>query len=308
MKINHVSFITTDRLQLPGLLYEPDQPTRKIAIWLHGMGDNGVFYKPKLISALAQSLTVKGIALLAFNNRGAHNAKTLYRDVEGLTKTEQRYQAGTYYELIEDCLKDVSGAAEYLLAEGYKELYLAGHSTGANKVCVYDSLTKSNPFKKYVIAGPGDDAGLNYLALGDTKFKSALEYAQSAVSNGKPLKIMPAYTGMNPFSAQSAADILDPDGHYNTFPFYEAVNGSSGDKKLFKEFQAIGTPMLVIAGSQDEAAASAGSAEAALKLMKASANQKILDRSEFQLIQNSNHTFDGYEQDFAERVSSWLSQ
>jgi pimeloyl-ACP methyl ester carboxylesterase len=272
------------------------------------MGDSGVFYKPKLISALAQSLTDQGISLLAFNNRGAHNSKILYRDVEGLTKAEQRYQAGTHYELIVDCLKDISGATEYLQSEGYKKLYLGGHSTGANKVCVYDSLTESNPFTKYVLAGPGDDTGLNYMALGKKKFKLALEHARLAISNGKPLKVMPAYTGMNPFSAQSADDILDPNGSYNSFPFYEAVNGPLGDKVLFKEFQSIKTPMLIIAGSQDGASASAGSTESALNILKANMASKILNRSDIQLITGSNHTFDGYENEFAERVTSWLSQ
>ena len=34
--IKHVTFKTLDKLDLPGLLYEPDHTTNKIAIYLHG--------------------------------------------------------------------------------------------------------------------------------------------------------------------------------------------------------------------------------------------------------------------------------
>ena len=73
-----VEIIATDQLILSGLLFENDQlKTKKIAIWLHGMGDSGVFYKPKLINQLADQLTSNQISFLAFNNRGAHNQKYL---------------------------------------------------------------------------------------------------------------------------------------------------------------------------------------------------------------------------------------
>jgi pimeloyl-ACP methyl ester carboxylesterase len=270
------------------------------------MGDSGVFYKPKLISALAESLMKRGIALLAFNNRGAHNSKMLYRDITGLPKPEQRYQAGTHYELITDCVKDIDGAVSYLQSRDYGTFYLAGHSTGANKICVYDDLAKSNLFAKYVLAGPGDDVGLNYIDLGHKKFNIALTYAQSAVKIGQPLKVMPIYSGMHPFSAQSAFDILNPDGSYNSFPYYEAVHGKLGQKTLFKEFRGIVKPTLVIAGSLDEATASAGGATQALEFIKVHTNKKA-DKSDFQLVPEADHSFHDYEAEFGERVATWLN-
>ena len=59
MKLAFVSLLSSDKLKLPGLLYEPDKPTKKAAIWLHGMGDSGVFYNPERINALGKALTGK---------------------------------------------------------------------------------------------------------------------------------------------------------------------------------------------------------------------------------------------------------
>lgn len=305
---SHCTFLTTDKLLLPGLLYAPKKPTSEIMIWLHGMGDSGVFYSPKRITALAAELNKRNVAVFAFNNRGAHNSKQLKRYDPELDEHEQRYQAGTHYELIEDCVHDINGAVSFLKEQGYDKLYLAGHSTGANKVCVYDALTDRNPFSKYVLAGPGDDIGLTYTDLGDKKFRQALDYAKKQVSAKKPLKVMPKYSGMYPFSAQSAADILDPDGHYNTFPFYEEVNEKLGSKSLFREYRNIHKPMLVVAGSEDEATATAGSAVRALQILEKYTNKQVLKQSAFQLVQGADHSFHGHEEEFAEKVASWLTK
>ncbi|MDL2342411.1 MAG: alpha/beta hydrolase [Patescibacteria group bacterium] len=308
MQTSHVSFSATDLVTLPGLLYTPDQPTSKVAVWLHGMGDSGVFYSPRRITALANSLTEQGIALLAFNNRGAHNSKLLYKDNPSLSRAEQRYQAGTHYELIADCVPDINGAIAYLKSSNFQTFYLVGHSTGANKICVYNRLEANNPFSKYVLAGPGDDVGLNYQALGSQKFKRALQYAAAAIDDDKPLKIMPLYTGLHPFSAQSAYDILNPDGLYNIFPYYEALHGQLGTKALFTELKSLTIPVQVIAGEYDEATTSAGGAAAALSLIEQQLAAGIKSRSQLIIIPDTDHSFHGAETLFADKVASWLSQ
>lgn len=308
MTTDHISFSTTDRLTLPGLLYAPSQPTATAVVWLHGMGDSGVFYSPKRITALAEALTEQGMALLAFNNRGAHNSKILYHDDPTIAKSAQRYRAGTHYELIADCVHDIDGAVDFLSQLGYSQLHLAGHSTGANKIAVYDALQPNNPFLKYVLAGPGDDVGLWYQQLGAAKFDRALSYANAALDNGRPYKIMPIYSGLFPFSAQSVADMLSPDGDYNIFPYYEALHGTLGTKPLFRHYGAITRPMLIIAGEHDESTSSAGGTEAAFKLLKENTNRLALAESDFKIVANSDHSFHGAEADFAKKVASWLCQ
>ena len=307
MKLQFVSFLSTDKLKLPGLLYTPDKPTKKAAVWLHGMGDSGMFYGPDRINGLGQALTEKGIALLAFNNRGALAQKTLYIDDETLPKEQRRFQAGTYYEKIIDCIKDIDGAVGYLQAQDYDELYLMGHSTGANKVCVYDAHAKNNPFSKYVLAGPGDDSGLFHEELGEQKFWRALEYANQKTKAGNGEHLMPKYTGMYPFSAQAAVDILDPDGNYNTFPLYETTNKRLGKKPLFAEYSKIVKPTLVIYGENDEYTYTGGGTQAALAIFRDFMNPQTLKGSDFVAVPETDHGFHGQEVLFAKTVAEWLT-
>jgi len=292
---------------MPGLLYRPEQKTKRAAIWLHGMGDNGLFYNPERINALGDALTEREIAFLAFNNRGAHNSKSLRIIDDSLPEEGQRYRGGTHYELIADCVKDIDGAAAYLMEHGFSELYLLGHSTGANKICAYHIRAKKNQISKYVLAGAGDDCGLFFNELGDGRFKQALQYAKQKVAEHKPMVRMPKYTGMYPFSAQSAFDILNPDGAYNTFPFYEATTKRLGRKPLFEEFSTIDIPTLVIFGDSDEYAYTAGGTVKALELFREHTNPKYTASFSYQLVANADHGFHGQFEQFAEQVAEWLS-
>ena len=308
MKLEFVSLLSTDKLKLPGLLYTPEKPTKKAAVWLHGMGDSGAFYNPERINALGMALTGKGIALFAFNNRGAHNSKLLYIAEDTLPKDERRVQLGTHYEKIIDSVKDVDGAAAFLASLGYEELYLMGHSTGANKVCVYDAHAKHNPFSKFVLAGPGDDTGLFHEELGAKRFWQALSYAKEKLKAGEGSHIMPKYTGMYPFSAQASADILDPDGHYNTFPLYETTTERLGKKPLFAEYSKITKPTLVIYGENDEYTYTGGGTEAALVIFRRFTNPKALPQADFVAVPDTDHSFHGQEELFAKTVAEWLTK
>jgi pimeloyl-ACP methyl ester carboxylesterase len=303
MRLELVSLLSSDNIELPGLLYQPDKETKKVAVWLHGMGDNAVFYKPKAINILAQALTEKGIALLAFNNRGAHLAKKLKIADEMLPEEDRRYQGGMYYELIADCVKDIDGAADFLKQQGFSTMHLIGLSSGANKICAYHTRSKQNPFHKYILASPGDDTGLIFSELGEKKFWEALQYA-AKFAKTDPLKIMPKYTGMYPYSAQSAWDVLNPDGDYNTFPFYEATNERIGKKPLFEEYRKIDKPALVIWGEEDEYMDSGRS----LKLLMEHTSNAMLKKTDFTLVPDALHNFRGNETGFAKRVADWLAR
>lgn len=306
MNLRFVSFPASDKVVLPGLLYTPNKPTKKATIWLHGMGDNAVFYKPKLINALAKAHTAKGIAFLAFNNRGAHSSKYLKIADDSLPEEDRSYQGGTHFELISDAPKDIDGAVAYLKEQGIDELYLAGHSSGANKICVYDSATTNNPFEKYVLAGPGDDTGLFLQSLGVKQYWKTLQLAAKLVSNRKPMDIMPKYSGMYPFSAQSAWDILNPDGDYNTFPYYEYTTERLGDKPLFEEYSAIAKPTLVIIGETDEYMDTAGSATEALDIFLHHTSARMMKQHDFELVRDADHSFHDHEAEFAKQMVDWL--
>ena len=303
-----VNFLSSDLLRLPGVLYKPQRPTKKVAIWLHGMGDNGIFYNAATINELGDSLANQDISLFAFNNRGAHLSKSLRILNDDLPIDEQHIQAGTYYELIKDCVLDIDGALELLKDKGFSEFYLIGISTGANKICSYHALAKNNPFSKYVLASPGDDTGLHFNELGEKKYYQAINDAKSYIEKGKPLHTMPIKSGMNPFSAQSAMDNLNPEGDYNTFPYYEATKERLGKKPLFKELSTFDKPFLTILGEQDEWLEFIGGSKTALSLLKQYTPQEIYKISDYKIIPNADHSFQDQEHEFAETVAKWLAR
>jgi len=306
MKVKLVSFLSTDKLKLPGLLYSPLKPTKKVAVWLHGMGDNAVFYSPDRVNALAEALAANDIALLAFNNRGAHNSKRLRIVDDTLPEDQRSYQGGTHYELIADCIKDIDGAVGFLKQHDFSTFYLLGHSTGANKICVYHVQAGKNPFSKYVLAGPGDDSGIFFTELGEKKFWQALQYAARFIETD-PLRTMPAYTGLHPFSVQSAWDIMNPDGDYNTFPFYESAIERLGKKRLFDEYRQLDRPTLVIFGENDEFTQAVGGASEALNIFIKHTSNARLKQTDFNLVPDADHSFHGVEEAFARQVSDWLA-
>mgnify|MGYP001604750315 CR=1 FL=1 len=129
-KTKWVQFESTDKLLLPGMLFEPDSKTKKVAINLHGNGSSSVFYNFERTDSFAKELNKQNISFFTFNNRGAHYIKKLKINNE----EKEEIKIGTAFELIKDCIKDIDGAIELLKSLGYEEFYLIGHSTGANKI------------------------------------------------------------------------------------------------------------------------------------------------------------------------------
>ena len=77
-----VQFESIDKLMLPGMLFEPEEKTKKVAINLHGNGSASVFYNFERTDSFAKELNKQNISFFTFNNRGAHYIKKLKIDNE----------------------------------------------------------------------------------------------------------------------------------------------------------------------------------------------------------------------------------
>src|SRR6185295_18246068 len=86
---------------------------------------------------------------------------------------------GMAYERIRDSVYDIDGSIRELHRRGYRDFTLVGHSTGANKIAVYDHYKRRNPVRRYVFLAGGDDVGLNYDALGSRRFRKTLKQARA---------------------------------------------------------------------------------------------------------------------------------
>lgn len=296
-KAQLVNFETSDNLTLPGLLFEPEKKTKKVLIYLHGNGSSSVFYKTDLMNALAGSLTKIGFSFFPFNNRGANLIKKLDRKLPD--GTEERVLYGMTYELIKDCILDIDGAVEYLSSHGYEEIYLIGSSTGANKICVYNWYKPQNKIKGYILLSGGDDTGLYYSQeLGPKKYEKALVTCKKKIQEGKGMKL-----AMDFISYQSLYDTINPDGDYNTFPFYETLfHAKLSKKKLFQEFASIQKPTLVVYGEIDKYCY--GKVPEIVELLKKKASK--IENFTFHIIPDGDHSFEGKEKELVEVIAEWL--
>ncbi len=296
-------FQTPDGLLLPGLLYEPAKKTDRVAIVLHGNGSSSVFYSYLKNLSFSEELLKRGIAYFPFNNRGAHYIKKLTQVTEA---GEVDVKVGTTYELIKDCLYDIDGAIDFLAGKGYREFYLLGYSTGANKICVYNYYRPENRVKKYVLLGGGDDTGVWYSIIGNrTKFFRYLEKAKEEIDKGRGDKFIPRYMLPYLFSYRALYDTLNPDGDYNVFPFNEYANNLQlSNKELFREFRSIRKPTLVVYGEMDEYCY--GDVEGAVETLKKVAPKKVI--FEFKILKGADHGFTGHEEELAKAVAGWLNK
>lgn len=296
----YAQFESTDGLLLPGMLFEPKTSTNKVALNLHGNGSSSVFYSFERADSFARNLNEKGISFFTFNNRGAHYIKKLKYFENG---EEKEIKLGTAFELIKDCVKDIDGAIAFLKKLGYREFYLIGHSTGANKICVYNYYKPKNEVSKYILLGGGDDAGIYYKMLGENKFKKYLELAKRQIDKGNGRKIIPKYIANYMLSYQSFYDTCNPDGDYNTFPFNEYINHLNlSTKPLFKEYKLLNTPTLVIYGENDEYCGD--SAKHAIDILKTETPHK--DLFTFKIIPQTDHGFDGCQEELSSAIANWL--
>lgn len=295
-----IEFKATDGFLLPGLLFEPKRKTKKAVIVLHGNGSSSVFYPIAKTAGYAKYFTDQHVAYFGFNNRGSGYATKIRKFVRS---KEVEKRAGTAYELIKDCVKDIDGAIDFLTELGYTELYLLGFSTGANKVCVYNHYKPKNKIAKYILVCGGDDSGVFYRELGKRAFSHLLQTAKTKMIQGNGMELVPGGVLGSIYSYQSIYDTIDPDGDYNTFPYTDYFNGLGlSHKKLFAYYSAIRKSTLIVYGELDEYCY--GRVPEILKVLEQNAARP--DLHTYISISDADHGFSGKETELFGAITTWL--
>ncbi|HEY2325071.1 MAG TPA: alpha/beta hydrolase [Thermoanaerobaculia bacterium] len=279
-----IRFEATDGVDLAGLLYEPDRRTRRAAVFLHGTGGASIF-DSRRTNLLAREFVSRGIAWFPFNNRGAHMIR--------------RPGRGASYEVIRDCVHDIDGAARLLRSRGYRELYLIGHSTGANKIAVYNARKPRNPFKRYVLLAGGDDTGMLYAQLGPRRFRSVLERSRRMIRERRGDELSPIMM----LSWRALYDLANPDGDYNVFPFLERMrNIRLGRRAPFRLIRKIRKPALYVYGEHDEFCYDDVPRCTAILAEEVAANAEIVTIGE------AGHGFSGFGDELGRLIAEWLEE
>jgi pimeloyl-ACP methyl ester carboxylesterase len=288
-------FEATDGVALSGLLFEPAKRTRRALMFLHGTGGASIF-DSRRTNLLAPEILARGIAWFPFNNRGSHV-------VRRLRKRTRSVAGGMAHELIRDCVHDIEGAVRELRRRGYRELYLAGHSTGANKVAVYASRKPRNPIRRYILLGGGDDTGLLYEHLGARRFRSAIETARAKIRGGDGDRFVPGSLSPLPMTWRAFYDQANPDGDYNVFPFLEIMRGIRlSRRRRFRHVRGIRKPTFAIYGERDEYFF--GDVRRCVEILADAIGPKT--NFEFAIMKDADHGFGGYERELGALMAEWL--
>jgi len=279
-----VRFDATDDYALSGLLYEPRRRTDRVIVWLHGTGGASIF-DSRRTNLLAAHFTRRGFAFFPFNNRGAHL---------------MRRNGGMAYERIRDCVFDIDGALRELRHRGFRDVTLVGHSTGANKVAVYDHRKPRNRVQRYVLLAGGDDTGLTYQQLGDRRFRAALARARSRRNDDA---LVPPALSPLPMSWRSWYDMNNPDGDYNVFPFGEVIRRRRISRRpLFRHVRAIRKKTLVVYGENDEYCY--GDVSRCVEILADAIGPK--PNFELAIMADADHGFGGREEELAALITDWI--
>ena len=284
-----VRFEATDEVPLAGLLFEPKHATKRAAIFLHGTGGSSVF-EAKRTNKLAAVMTGAGIAWFPFNNRGAH-----------IIRRAGQAMVGMAHERIAECVFDIDGAVRELRRRGYRDLTLVGHSTGANKIAVYDSRKPRNFIKRYVLLGGGDDTGMLYDELGLPRFRRALAKARTLKNSAD---FVPRELSSLPMTWRAWYDMANPDGDYNVFPFLEVLrNLRLGRRPRFRHLKGIRKPALFLYGENDEYCFEGASR--CLSILDQALGPK--PNIELALMRDADHGFSGKEVELGTVIAEWMT-
>jgi pimeloyl-ACP methyl ester carboxylesterase len=283
-RVELVRFEAADGVVLAGVLFEPKQRSTRAAIFLHGTGGSSVFESART-NVLGAEFARAGVAYFPFNNRGAH---VMRRIGDGM--------AGCAYERIRDCVHDIDGAVRELRSRGYRDITLIGHSTGANKIAVYDHYKPRNSIKRYVLLGGGDDTGLLYADLGPRRFAAALTKARAMIKSRRGDELVPPSIHELPMSWRAFYDMANPDGDYNVFPFMEAMRGIRLSRRpRFRYVRAIRKPALFVYGENDVYCMDGASRTVAALADALGAKPNV----ELAIIADADHGFSGKERELA---------
>lgn len=227
-----VEFYAKDGAQLHGFLVR--KSPKSIVVFIHGMDGN--FYR-SAPNKIKDGFVKKGFSVFLTNNRG-HDliAKVQFRTGKNL----KRRIIGTTFERFEDSVHDTRAAIDTMAKLGFKNIFLAGHSTGCQKSVYYLSKTRDKRVKGLILLSPTDDYNYFRKWLG-RKWKRLVNLARKQVRAGKGDKLFTAFSGL--MSANRFLSVSDLKNIESRLLKYDS------DLVAFKKIKI---PILALFGSRDD--------------------------------------------------------
>lgn len=287
-----IFFKAQDGVILNGIMYKNTNKTAKIIISVHGMATNCIKKRDEIIAQKANEINID---FLAFNNRG--------HDLVNYIKKESKEKpelAGTAYEEIAESYEDIVGAINYAIEQGYKEIYIIGHSLGCTKtIYTYNKLIEENEkgilekIKGIILLSLVDIPLAIQVYLKDD-FPVMVTYAKNMKREKMENQLMPAESFIHPISVK-------------TFLRYAIENkdidfAKFSDKNYnFEELNNIKVPLFIRWGNQRELII-----QEADKLCEQLKGKIKNDKLDIGYIDGADHSYTGKEEILANEIQNFL--
>lgn len=293
MNIETTFFKATDGVELKGIKYKSKNKTQKILISIHGMATSFIKERDEKI---AEKLNELSIDFLAFNNRG-HDLTNYIKKAD----KEKEELAGTSYEEISECYYDILGAINYVIQNGYNEIYLMGHSLGSTKIVyAYNKFLKENKdivdkIKGIILLSLVDIPLALKVYLQDN-FPAMITYAKNMKKEGMENQLMPEKSFIHPISIKTFLRYAIENEDINFAKF-------SDNSYNFEELNNIKVPLFMRWGNNKELIVQ--NAEDLCNMLKNKIKNKDLD---INYIDGANHNYKEKEDVLAEEIKSFFKK
>lgn len=281
--------ITKDGIVLEGIYAKPAQPTKKALVWVHGL--TSTFYgNILLMNTFAQACGKVGYGFVAFNNRGHDLIASLAKMDKRKKKGSRHIDGGAGYEDFSKSIFDIDAAIAFLVQQGFTEVILVGHSTGANKVCYYGGLRNDSRVAGIVLAGPLSDR-LD-TELDSKKLQKDLNLMKDLIKQRKGNELLLGYHFF-PITPKRFISLFHKNSLEDQFDY--------GDEKpQLKYLRRIKKPLLVVLGEADEYLD-----RPAKKLLSVFDELNRSKNYKSVLVSEAFHSFDGKEPEFVSAIIEW---
>ncbi len=229
-------------LELKGAMWG-DNTIDTVVIMMSGICSN--VFQNDLLTATGELLSANNIAFIAGHAMDAFSM-IAYSD---FSIHKQRY-TGVVYDDFSLVYEDVEAYVKYAKELGFKNIILAGHSLGSNKIIHYLGNTDDNYVDYFIVSAPVDLMHWWHVMPNVSKCK---ELAEQFVKEGRGREILPVlFGGFSPMCAESVlgfynaynlknCPVLSHDGETNSLASIK-INGSFviGEKDSLTEGDARG--------------------------------------------------------------------
>ncbi|MBI2404966.1 DUF1749 domain-containing protein, partial [Candidatus Gottesmanbacteria bacterium] len=180
---------------------------------------------------------------------------------------------------------------KFLVNQGFTEIILIGHSTGANKVCYYSATQKNDHVAGIVLAGPMSDR--LEIGLDIKKRKKVLTHMHRLVNQGKGDALLLDYHYF-PITPRRFLSLFEPGSTEDTFDY--------GDKKpKLMYFSKIRLPLFVVFAGNDEYA------DRPMQEIQNIFDKNVTSKHYKSIIvPGALHKFNGKEKRFVQDVVTWI--